>query len=189
MTCVPGQSSRASSCAQDPVCGTLTTVVRSRVDFLCIWLALVASVSKGIRRVWARFPSAHAEVMETNGFTALWEGLVTDRTGPERERASQYQSVALFTKGWYYSAGISMTNCFPACMQIVDSTDKSVRQRYPATYFVYDLHLSGCQREFDGGQLKKTQWRPGMLCAADAITLRPVIICGVGNQAIATTTE
>ena len=39
-------------------------------------------------------------------------------------------------------------------MQIVDNTDKSVRQRYPATYFVYDLHLSGCQRELDGGQLE-----------------------------------
>jgi hypothetical protein len=73
MTCAPGQSSGASSHAQDPVCGTLTTVVRSRVNFLCIWLALVASVSKGKRRVWTRFPSAHAEFMGTNGFTALWE--------------------------------------------------------------------------------------------------------------------
>ncbi len=111
MACEPGQSSGPSSRAQDSVCDTLTTVERYRVNFLCIWLALVASVPKGIRRVWARSPSAHAEVMGTNGFTALWRGLVTDTIGPEGERAIQYQSVALFTKGWYYSAGISMTNC------------------------------------------------------------------------------
>ena len=85
MACVPGQSSGPSSRAQDPVCGTLTTVVRSRVNFLCIGLARVASVSKGIRRVWARFPSAHAEVMGTNGFTALLEG-TRDRYNRTRRR-------------------------------------------------------------------------------------------------------
>ena len=87
MACVPGQSSGASSHAQDPVCGTLTAVVRSRVNFLCIWLALAASVSKEIRRVWARFPSAHAEIMGTYGFTALWEG-TRDRYNRARRRKS-----------------------------------------------------------------------------------------------------
>ena len=41
---------------------------------------------------------------------------MTDTIGPEGERAIQYQSVALFTKGWYYSAGISVTNCLRACI-------------------------------------------------------------------------
>ncbi len=119
MACVPGQSSGPRSRAQDPVCGTLTTVVRSRVNSLCIWLALVASVSKGMRRVWARFPSAHAELIGTNGFTVYARGLVADTTGPEGEKAIQYQSVALFTKGWYYSAGEKYGKLL-ACMRIVD---------------------------------------------------------------------
>ncbi len=110
MACVPGQLSGASSFAQDPVCGTLTTIVRPRVSFLCIWLALVASVPKGIRRVWARSSSAHAEVMGTNGFTALWEG-ARDRYNRARRRKGD----SIPERGsFYYSAGISVTNCLLA---------------------------------------------------------------------------
>ena len=97
-------------------------------------------------------------------------GLVTGTTGPEGEMAVQYQSVALSTKSWYYSAGIKYHKLL-ACMQILDNTDKSVRQRYPATYFVYDLHLSGCQREFDGGQLN------------DSMAVRYAMRCGCGHLA------
>jgi hypothetical protein len=75
-----------------------------------------------------------------------------------------------------------------ACMQIVNNTDKSVRQRYPATYFVYDLHLSGCQREFDGGQLKDSMAVRYVMRSGSG-HLAPSIICGVRNQAIATITE
>ncbi len=140
MAYAPGQSSGQSSRAQDPVCGTLTTVERSRVNFLCIWLTLVASVSKGMRRVWARSPPAHAEVMGTNGFTALREG-ARDRYNRARrrkgdsipERGSFHKGLVLLCRDKY--------DIFFAFMQIVDNTDNYVRQRYPATYFVYDLHF------------------------------------------------
>jgi hypothetical protein len=58
---------------------------------------------------------------------------MTYTTGLEGERATQYQSAAIFTKGVYYSAGS------------VDKHRQFVKQRYPATHFVCDLHLSGCK--------------------------------------------
>jgi hypothetical protein len=123
MARVPGQSSRAGSRAQDPVCGTLTTVVRSWENFLCIWLALVASVLKGIRRVWARSPSAHAEVMGTKDFTALWEmardlyNRARRRKGDSTpERGSFHKGLVLLCRDKYDE--------LLACMQIVDNTDE-----------------------------------------------------------------
>ena len=46
----------------------------------------------------------------------------------------QFQSVALFAKGCHYSAGNKYNTLF-SCMQTVDNTDNSVRQRYPAHVF------------------------------------------------------
>ena len=116
MACVPGQSSGPSSRAQDPVCGTLTTVERSRVNFLCIWLALVASVSKGMRRVWARSPSAHAEVMGTYGFTALWEGACDRYNRARRRKGDSIPERGPFHKGLVLLCRDKRDKLFAACI-------------------------------------------------------------------------
>ncbi len=159
----------------------------SKLPVYCIWLALVASVSKGMRQVWARSPSAHAEVIGTNGFTALREGAIDRYNRARRRKGDSIPERGSFHKGLVLLCRDKYDKLL-ACMQIVDNTDNTLRQRYPATYFVYDLHLSGCQREFDGGQLKDSMTvRYAM--RSGSVILRPAIICGVRNQAITTTTE
>ncbi len=106
-----------------------------------------------LTRSAASLTRAFAALSSASTSSSAWEG-ARDRYNRTRrrmgdsvpERGSFHKGLVLLCRDKYDQS--------LACMQTVDNTDKSGRQRYPATYFVYDLHLSGCQKEFDGGQLK-----------------------------------
>ncbi len=116
----------------------LNTVVRLRFYFLCILLALVARVSKRIRRVWARYPPAHAESVGTNGFTALLEWA---RDGHIRARRKQGDYIP--ERGSFHNGLVLLCrdnyDKLVACCEWLANIDSSVRQRYPATSYVFNL--------------------------------------------------
>ncbi len=72
--------------------------------------------------------SAQAEVMGTNGFTALWEGARDRYNWARRRKGDSTPQRGIFHKGLVLLCRDKYDKLL-ACMQIVDNTDKSVRQR------------------------------------------------------------